>query len=181
MVEGPKLAELSTEDRPAAPYQPCPHPAGHALGGEPLADPLQEVDRLLAVGRNAAAEVDVVRARVDGGAHCVDPAVDVHPDRDVERVRVGGQRLVHPAARQVENVPGRQGQVVDRVARGSELGLVALLAERELEHGVVDEPALVPGDLEHEDVVCVVVDGQALRAARRVVGVRLDRVAEGRF
>ena len=69
---------------------------------------------------------------------------------------------MHPAARQVQNVAGRQGQVVDRVARGSELGLVALVAERELEHGVVDEPALVARDLEHEDVVCVVVDGQAL-------------------
>ena len=48
----------------------------------------------------------------------------------------------------------------------------------ELESGLVDEPALLARDLEREDVVRVVVDGQALRLARREVRVRLRRVAE---
>jgi hypothetical protein len=44
---------------------------------------------------------------------------------------------------------------------------------RRVEHA----PALRAGDLEHEHVVLVVVDVEALRARRREVGVDLDRGA----
>jgi hypothetical protein len=50
--------------------------------------------------------------------------------------------------------------------------------ERQLPGGLVDEPALLARDLEREDVVRVVVDRQALRGARREVGIRLRRMAE---
>jgi hypothetical protein len=42
----------------------------------------------------------------------------------------------------------------------------------------MDAPALLAGDLQDEDVVGVVVGREALRLARRDVGVDLDRVPE---
>jgi len=50
--------------------------------------------------------------------------------------------------------------------------------ERQFPGWLVDEPALLARDLEREDVVRVVVDGEALRRPRREVCVRLRGVAE---
>ena len=52
------------------------------------------------------------------------------------------------------------------------------LLQRQLEDGRIDEPALLARDLEAEDVVRVVVDLEPLGRGRRVVRVRLRRVAE---
>ncbi len=85
---------------------------------------------------------------------------------------------MEPAARQVERVAGPQDEVVGRLAVLPERLRVALVLQRELEQRVVEEPALLAGDLEDEDVVRVVVHGEALRAARRVVGVDLNAETE---
>jgi hypothetical protein len=85
---------------------------------------------------------------------------------------------VQPAAREVEGVPRAEGDIVSRGSGSAELLLVALSLQRQRENRLVDEPALLTRDLEYEDVVRVVVDGQALGVARRVIGVRLRRMAE---
>ena len=85
---------------------------------------------------------------------------------------------MEPAARQVERVAGPQDEVVGRLAVLPERLRVALVLQRELEQRVVEEPALLAGHLEDEHVVGVVVHGEALRAARRVVGVRLNAETE---
>ena len=77
--------------------------------------------------------------------------------------------------------PGAQRHVQHRLAGRAERRLVALVLQRQLEHGLVDEPPLLARDLEREHLVRVVVDGQSLRPARRVVGVRLRGVAEVRL
>ena len=91
---------------------------------------------------------------------------------------VGRLGLVEPAARQVERVAGPQDEVVGRLAVLPERLRVALVLQRELEQRVVEEPALLAGHLEDEHVVGVVVHGEALRAARRVVGVGLNAETE---
>ena len=100
------------------------------------------------------------------------------PDRQVERVARRRLGLVEPPAREVERVAGAEHEVVRRVAVLAECRRVALVLERQLEQRLVEEPALLARDLEHEHVVRVVVHGEALRAARRVVRVRLHGVAE---
>ena len=94
---------------------------------------------------------------------------------------LGRQCLVEPAAREVERVAGAQRDVEHRLAGLAERRAVALILQRELQHRLVDEPALLARDLEREDLVRVVVHGQPLRAARRVVRVRLRRMTELRL
>ena len=75
--------------------------------------------------------------------------------------------------------PGLQGHVEHRLAGlAHRLRLVALVLQRELPGGLVEEPALLACDLEREDVMRVVVHREPLRASRREVGVRLRGVAE---
>ena len=88
---------------------------------------------------------------------------------------------MEPTARQVERVAGLEHEIEHRHAGSAELRPVPLVAQRELDGGLVDEPALAARDLEDEDVVRVVVDGEALRPARREVRVRLHGVAEQRL
>ena len=114
------------------------------------------------------------------GAERVDPRVHVDPDRDVQRVGLRGERVVQPAAREVERVAGAQRQLEHRRAGLAERRRPALRLQRQLEQRVVDPPVLLARDLEHEDVVRVVVDREALRAARRVVRVRLHRAVRAR-
>ena len=57
-------------------------------------------------------------------------------------------------------------------------GFGRLGGQRQGERGRVDVPALAAVDLQHEDVVGVVVRGEALRSGRRDVGVALGAVAE---
>ena len=83
---------------------------------------------------------------------------DVDADRDVQRVGVRGQRLVEPAARQVQRVARAQRHVEDGLA-GRAGRAVALVLERQDEHGVVDEPPLLPRHLEREHLVRIVVHG----------------------
>ncbi len=86
---------------------------------------------------------------------------------------------MQPAAREVQRVAGAHRDVEDRLAGLAQLGRVLLTAQRQLEHGRIDEPALLALDLEAEDVVRVVMDLEALRArGRRVVRVRLHGMAE---
>ena len=119
--------------------------------------------------------------RVELCARFVDPAAHVDADGDVQRVGAGRQRLVEPAARQVHRVAGAQRHVEHRLAGRAERGAVALVLQRQLQHGLVDEPALLARHLQRDHLVRVVVNGKSLRAARRVVGVRLRGVAEERF
>ena len=64
------------------------------------------------------------------------------------------------------------------LTRPTHLGRVLLVAQRQLERGLVDKPALLAGHLQHEDVMGVVVDGEALRSTRRVVRIHLSRMSE---
>ena len=124
----------------------------------------------------------IVLLRVELGARLVDPAADVDADRDVQRVGVRGQRLVEPAARQVHRVAGAQGHVQHRLAGRTECRAVALVLQRQLEHGLVDEPALLsprPGARSPRAVSWWT--GRPCEPARRVVGVRLHRMAEIRL
>src|SRR5215470_12047948 len=85
---------------------------------------------------------------------------------------------MEPAAREVERVTRAENEVVSRLAVGSELVRVALVLERQLEQRLVQQPALLAGDLQDQDVVRVVVDGEPLRATRGVVRVRLYAVLQ---
>ena len=88
------------------------------------------------------------------------------------------ERLVEPAARQVERVAGPQGQVEGGGPGLAERGRVPLLLQRQLEQRLVDEPAASrprPGGRARR--ACR-GGREALRAARRVVRVRLRGVAE---
>jgi hypothetical protein len=85
---------------------------------------------------------------------------------------------VQPAAREVEHVARPQHPVLDGLARLAQLRRVPLILQRQLERRLVHEPPLLTRDLEHEHVVRVVVNRQALSRSRRVVRVRLRRVAE---
>jgi hypothetical protein len=86
---------------------------------------------------------------------------------------------VEPAAGEVEGVARLQRHVEDGLARlAHRLRLVTLVLEWQLPGGLVDQPAFLARDLEREDVVCVVVDREALRCPWREVGVRLRGVAE---
>jgi hypothetical protein len=53
-----------------------------------------------------------------------------------------------------------------------------LILERQLQHRLVDEPALLASDLKRENLVGVVVNGEALGLPRREVRVCLRGVAE---
>ena len=147
--------------------------SGIELRPQPLGDRLG-----LVAAVDVASEVGVLLERVERGPGGVEPRVGVDPDRQVEGVGVGGLRLVEPAARQVERVAGAEDDVVGRLAVVAKRLRVALVLERELHERVVEEPALLAGDLEDEDVVGVVVHREALRAAGRVVRVGLHRQAE---
>ena len=72
---------------------------------------------------------------------------------------------MEPTSRQVEHVARPEDEVVYGLARPAHLGRILLVAQRELERGLVDEPALLAGHLQDEDVVGVVVDWEALRGA----------------
>ena len=69
---------------------------------------------------------------------------------------------MEPAAREVEGVACAEHEVVGRLAVLAQRLGVALVLEGELEQRVVEEPALLAGDLEDEDVVRVVVHREAL-------------------
>ena len=129
-------------------------------------------------GFERAAQRDVVGRVVQRRAQRVDPRDDVHADGQVERVVLRRERLVEPAAREVERVAGPQRDVEHDRARAAELLRVALRPQWQVEHRLVDEPALLAGRLEHEDVVRVVVDREPLGGSGRVVGVDLHRMAE---
>ena len=58
--------------------------------------------------------------------------------------------------------PARSDDVQHRVAGRTERRLVALVLQRQLERGLVDQPALLARDLERDHLVRVVVDGQTL-------------------
>ena len=131
-----------------------------------------------AVFGNRAPDSRLVRARVERGPHRVEPRVDVDADREVERVLVRRQRLVQPPAGHVQHVARLQHEVEHRLPGLPQLRAIALVAERQLERRLVDEPALPACDLQAEHVVRVVVDGQALRAPRREVRVRLNRLLQ---
>jgi hypothetical protein len=79
---------------------------------------------------------------------------------------------------EVEGVARPQQDVVDGITGRTQLGLVALILERELESRRIHEPALLPRYLEREDVVRVVVDGKTLRLAGREVRIGLGGMAE---
>ena len=139
-----------------------------------------QLRRLLAVDRPP--EREVVRRTSSTAAR----ASSIHvrtltPTVMCSESELGRERLVEPAARQVERVAGLQRDVEDRLAGRAERRAVALVLQRQLEHRLVDEPALLARDLEREHLVRVVVDGQPLRAAGRVIGVRLRGVAEERL
>ena len=108
---------------------------------------------------------------VERCARLVDPAADVDADGDVQRVGVGRERLVEPAARQVHRVAGAQRDVEHRLAGRAERRAVALVLQRQLEHRLVDEPALLAGDLERDHLVRVVVD-RAAPASRAACSTR---------
>ena len=150
-LERAQLGELAVEDRPARADEarPCPRPDG--IGVE-----RRQLRRLLGVDRPP--ERELVLRLVERSAGLVDPASDVDADGDVERVLVRGQRLVEPAARQVERVARAQGDVQHGLARLAERRAVALILQRQLQHGLVDEPPLRAGDLERDHLVRVVVD-----------------------
>ena len=88
---------------------------------------------------------------------------------------------MEPAPRQVEHVPRPEDEVVHGLARTAHLGGVLLVLQRQLERWLVNEPALLAGDLKHEDVVRVVVHREPLRRARRVVRVHLRGMAQRAF
>jgi hypothetical protein len=119
-----------------------------------------------------------VLAFVEGRPHRVDPGVEVDPHGHVQGVGLGRERVVQPPAREIERVAGAEGELEHRLTVLAERFRVALLLQRQLEQGVVDPPLLLAGDLEHDDVMRVVVDCEALRATRGVVRIRLGRVAE---
>ena len=85
---------------------------------------------------------------------------------------------MQPAAREVERVACPEGQLQHGRSGLAERGRPALRLQRQLQQRFVHPPVLLAGDLEHEDVVGVVVDGEPLRAAGRVVRVRLDAAAQ---
>ena len=84
------------------------------------------------------------------------------PDGDVERVGLRRLRLVQPPAREVERASRTEDEIVDRLVVLAEGRRVALVLERQLEQRLVQEPALLAGDLEDEHVVSVVVHREAL-------------------
>ena len=88
---------------------------------------------------------------------------------------------MEPAARHVQRVAGAQRELEHGRAGLAERRRPALRLQRQLEHRVVHAPVLLAGDLKDEDVVRVVVDGEALRAPRRVVRVRLHGLLELRL
>ena len=96
-----------------------------------------------------APEADLARAAVERRPERLHPRVDVHAHGQVQRVRLGGLGLVEPAAGEIERVARLQRHVEDGLARfAHRLGLVALVLERQLPGGLVDEPALLARDLE---------------------------------
>ena len=97
--------------------------------------------------------------------------------------RAEGGGRVQEAAGQVQAVAGTQHGLDQRRLLGSPLdrGLAigpGLIAQRGLVHGRVDLPALLALDLQHEDVVHVVVIAEALVLRGRDVGIGLHRVTE---
>ena len=90
---------------------------------------------------------------------------------------------VDVAAGEVEGVAGPQHGVDHRLALGGggDVGgavLPGLGAQRVGEHRRVDAPVLLAGDLQHEDVVHVVVRAEPARGRRGDVGVDLRGVAQ---
>ena len=107
----------------------------------------------------------------------------VHADREVAghpAQRLGG---VQVAARQVERVTGPEHGVDDGwlLGPGRDGGAVVgprLVAQRRVQHRLMDPPALLARHLQDEDVVHVVVRRETLRRRGSDVGVDLDRVAQ---
>ena len=123
-------------------------------------------------------ELDIVGAGVQRGLQRIEPRVRVDADGEVKRVGIRCQRLMEPAAGHVQHVPRLEDEIEHRRSRLAELGAVALVSERQLERRLVDEPPLAACHLEAEDIVRVVVDGQALGVAGREVRVRLYGLSE---
>jgi hypothetical protein len=101
-----------------------------------------------------------------------------HPDGQVGGelpLRLGG---VEEASGHVEAVAGGQLDREDRLARVGSRALPRLRRQRVLQHGREDGPRLGARQLEHEDVVGVVVHAEAAGAGGRDVGVGLDGVRE---
>ena len=69
---------------------------------------------------------------------------------------------MQPAAREVERVARAELELVGRRTVLAERRRVALVLQRKLEQRVVETPALLARDLEHEDVVRVVVHPESL-------------------
>ena len=68
--------------------------------------------------------------------------------------------------RQVEHVSRPEEEIVNGLARAAHLGRVLLVAQRELERWLVDQPALLAGHPQHEDAwVRGGLEGLARRAA----------------
>ncbi len=107
----------------------------------------------------------------------------VHPDREVDRdVAESGGRVQVPAG-QVEHVPRSHDELLERLPLGRLLDGIPVLvprlvAQRQWPDRLADPPALLPLDLDDEDVVHVVVVAEACALWRRDVGVDLARVAE---
>ncbi len=156
LLEGPQLRELAVADRPPRPSKLLRSAPLDRLGRQAASQDLDELVRVAGSERAPEAELaaTLLQRRLEG----VQPGDDVDADREVERVGVRGERLVKPASRQVEHVPRPKHEVLNGLTGAAHLRRVLLVLQRELERGLVDEPALPAGDLQHEDVVGVVVD-----------------------
>jgi hypothetical protein len=87
-------------------------------------------------------------------------------------------RVVHHAARQVEQITGMEIELHRDLALGHLIFAEGLALEGKLDRRVVDDPMLHTLDLKHEDIVAVVVRGEALGLGRREVDVRLEATAD---
>ena len=111
------------------------------------------------------------------------PRPAVHAEGEVGAHSAEGRRRMQEAAREIERVTGPQHRVDDRFLSRAPLDRTApvgpgLMAQRGRVDGLVDDPALLARDLQHEHVVDVVVVAEALVLRRGHVRVRLHRVPE---
>src|SRR4030095_13852286 len=145
-------------NRPPLPDELITGPALDLVRPQALAERGQKL--VAAVSRlPRSPELEVFATLLEGSAHRVQPRDDVDADGQVQRIGIGGQSLVKPSARQIEHVAGLEDAILNGLARPTQLRRIALVLERKLEQGLVDEPALATGHLENEDVVGVVVNG----------------------
>src|ERR671923_496005 len=179
ILERAQLRELAVADRAPGPRELLASAPLDGVARELPMEKTNEVVRLAPLDR--LPEAELVAALVERRTEGIEPGDDVDADREVERVAFRGQRLVQPAAREVERVTGLEDEIVHRYARRSQLLRVLLVLERQLERRLVHEPPLLARNLQHEDVVRVVVHRKPLRGPRGVVRVDLGRVPERLF